>query len=85
MRQIAFPLIDGASRHITDRGTPDSGTGGGGAFLHALATATGVSVVAGYDTQLIDSGFRWEGRRTMTVEPSGTTETTVGADVRPQL
>lgn len=75
----------GTSRRISDRGTPDSGTGGiGGAFLHALAAATGVSVVAGYDTQFIDSGFRWEGRGTMTVEPSGTTVTTVGADVRPQ-
>jgi hypothetical protein len=83
------PLIDvsqpGTSRRLSDSGTPDSGTGGvGGAFLQALATATGVSVVAGYDTQFIDSGFRWEGRGTMTVEPSGTSATTVGADVRPQ-
>jgi hypothetical protein len=75
----------GTSRHISDRGTPESGTGGvGGAFLHALASATGVSVVAGYDTQFADSGFRWEGRGTMTVDPSGTSITTVGADVPPQ-
>jgi hypothetical protein len=74
----------GTSRHISDRGTPDSGTGGvGGAFLHALASAAGVSVVAGYDTQFADSGYRWEGRGTMTVESSGTTITTVGEDVRP--
>lgn len=82
------PLIDvnpGGCGWLTDRGTPDSGTGGvGGAFLHAMASATGVSVVAGYDTQFLDSGFRWEGRGTMTVEPSGTTVTTVGEDVRPQ-
>ena len=75
----------GTSRWVSDHGTPDSGTGGvGGAFLQALATATGVSVVAAYDTQFIDSGFRWEGRGTMTVEPSGTSATTVGADVLPQ-
>ncbi len=75
----------GTARWTSDRGTPGIGTGGvGGAFLQALAVATEVSVIAGYDTQFADSGFRWEGRGTMTVEPSGTTETTVGADVRPQ-
>lgn len=80
-----FAVGSGTVRHITDRGTPGHGTGGvGGAFLSALARAAGVPVIAGYDTQYYDREYRWEGRGTMTVEPGGTTLTTVGEDVRPR-
>lgn len=75
---------DGSATCMSDRGTPGRSSGVGYAFMHALAETTGVAVVGSYDTQYADSGFRWEGRGTMTVELGGTTITTVGPDVRPQ-
>jgi len=81
---IAQIDVTGATR-THSYGTPGRGSndGIGPAFLLAIAQATGVNVTAGYDTQFVDRGFRWEGRGTTTVEPSGTTETRVGPDAAP--
>jgi len=45
----------------------------GYSMLRALSDATGVSVVAGVNVQLADSGFAWEGDR-MVVHPGGASE-----------
>ncbi|MEZ5424970.1 MAG: hypothetical protein R2747_01780 [Pyrinomonadaceae bacterium] len=75
---------DGSLTPRDSSGTAGHGTSGvGGAFMAALASATGVNVMGGYDTQYYDEEYRWEGRGTMTVEPGGTTLTTIGEAVRP--
>ena len=76
MRVVNF---DGSLGDSTHASAPRGTSGPGGAFLSALARATGVSVIGGYDTQDQDSEYRWEGRGTMTADPDGSTLTTINS------